>query len=66
VYKVLVWKTEGNRPLGRSRRRWEDGIGRNFREICWGVEWIQLAQDTDRWQAAVNTVMKLRVLAPWS
>jgi hypothetical protein len=67
VYKILVGKPEGKRPLGRARRRWEDGIRMSLREIGWGsVEWIQLAQDRDRWRAPVNTVMKLQVLAPRS
>jgi hypothetical protein len=67
VYKVLVGKTEGKRPLGRPRRRREDGIRMDLMETGWGsVEWIQLAQDRDRWRAVVNTVMKLRVLAPRS
>jgi hypothetical protein len=67
VYRVLTGKLEGNRPLGRPRRRWEDGIRINLRETGWGsVDWIQLAQDRDRWRAVVNTVMNLRVLAPRS
>jgi hypothetical protein len=67
VYRVLVGKIEGKRPLGRPRRRWEDGIKMDVREIGWGgVEWIHLAQDRDRWRAVVNAVMNLRVLAPWS
>jgi hypothetical protein len=67
VYKVLVENPEGKRPLGRPRRRWEDGIRMYLREIGWGsVEWIQLAQDRDRWRALVNTVMNLRVLEPRS
>jgi hypothetical protein len=67
VYKVLVGKPEGKRPLRRPRRRWECGIRMDLREIGLGiVEWIQLAQDTDWWQALVNTVMTLRVLAPQS
>jgi hypothetical protein len=65
VYRVLIEKSEGKRPLGRSRRRWEDGIRMDLREIVWGsVGRIQLAQDRDRWRAVVNTVMNLRVLAP--
>jgi hypothetical protein len=61
--RVLVGKPEGKRPLGRPRRRWEDEIRMDLREISWGsVEWIQLAQDRDRWRAVVNTVMKRRVL----
>jgi len=67
VYKVLMGKPEGKRPLGRPRHRWEDGIRMDLREIGWGsVEWIQLAQDRDRWQALVNMVMNLQVLAPQS
>jgi hypothetical protein len=67
VYKVLVGKPEGKSSLGRPRRRWEDGIRMDLREIGWGsVQWIQLAQERDRWWALVNTVMKLRVLAPRS
>jgi hypothetical protein len=65
VYKVLVGKPEGKRPLERPRRRWEDGINMDLREIGWeGVEWIHQAQDRDRWLAVVNAVMNLRVLAP--
>jgi hypothetical protein len=68
VYRVLVGKPEGKRPFGRPRRRWEDGIKMDLREIGWGggVEWIYLAQDRDRWRAVVNAVMNLRVLAPRS
>jgi hypothetical protein len=67
VYKFLVGKLEGKRPLGRPRRRWEDGIGMYLREICLGgVDWIILAQDRDRWRAVVSAVMNLRVLAPRS
>jgi hypothetical protein len=65
VYKVLVEKPD--RPPGRPRRRWEDGIRMDLRKIYWGsVDWIQLAQDRDWWRALVNTVMNLRVLAPQS
>jgi hypothetical protein len=67
VYKVLVGKPEGRRPLGRPRRRWEDGIRMDLREIgLGGVDWIRLAQDRDWWRAVVSAVMKLRVLAPRS
>jgi hypothetical protein len=67
VCKVWMGKPEGKRPLGRSRRRWEDGIRMDLREIGWGsLDWIQLAQDRDRFWPLVNTVMKLRVLAPRS
>jgi hypothetical protein len=58
-------KPEGKRPLGRPMRRWEDGIKMDLREIgCGSVDWIQLAQDRDRWRALVDTVINLRVLAP--
>jgi hypothetical protein len=67
VYKVLVGKPEGKRRLGRPRRRWKDGIRMELREIGWGsVQWIQLAQDRDRWQPRVNTVMDLLVPGPRS
>jgi hypothetical protein len=57
VYKVLIGKPESKRSLGRPRRRWEDGIRMDLREIGWGcVEWIQLARDRDRWRTLVNTV----------
>jgi hypothetical protein len=59
-----VGKPEGKRPLGRPRRRWEDGIRMDLREIGWGgVDWILLAQARDQWRAVVSAVMNLRVLA---
>jgi hypothetical protein len=62
AYNILVRRPEGRRPLGRPRRRWEDNIKMNLREIGFGdVDWINWAQDRDRWQALVNTVMNLRV-----
>jgi hypothetical protein len=65
VYNVLVGKPEGKRPFGRPRRRWEDVIRIDLKEIgFWGVDWIRLAQDRDRWRAVVSAVMNLRVLAP--
>jgi hypothetical protein len=65
VNKVLVGKSERKRPLGRPRRRWEDGIRMDLRGTgLGGVEWIRLAQDRDRWRAVVSAVMNLRVLAP--
>jgi hypothetical protein len=67
VYRVLMGKPEGKRPFERTRHRWEDGIRMDLREIgCESVDWLQLAQDRDWWQALVNTVMNLRVLAPQS
>jgi hypothetical protein len=60
VYKVLVGKPEGKRPLGRPRRRWED-IRMDLQEVgCGCMDWIGLAQDRDRWRAIVNAVMNLR------
>jgi hypothetical protein len=67
VYKVLVGKPEGKRPLGRPRCRWEDGIRMDLREIgLRSVDLIRLAQDRGRWRAVVSAVMNLRVLAPRS
>jgi hypothetical protein len=64
VYRVLVGKPKGKRPLGRPRCRW-GGIKMDIRQIGReGVEWIHLAQDRDRWRAVVTAVMNLRVLAP--
>jgi hypothetical protein len=62
AYRILVGTPEGKRPLGRPRRRWVDNIKIDLREIGWdGVDWIDLAQDSDQWRALVNTVMNLRV-----
>ena len=62
VYRVLVGKSEGRRPLGRPRRRWEDNIKMDLQEAgCGGVDCIELAEDRDRWRALVNAVMNLRV-----
>jgi hypothetical protein len=66
VYKVLVGKSKGKWSLRRWRRRWEDVIRMDFRETGWGVDWIQLAQDMDQWQAVVNEGMNFLVLASWS
>ena len=55
-------KPEGKRPLGRPRRRWDDNIKMDLQEIgCGGMDWIELAQDRDRWQAFVNAVMNVWV-----
>jgi hypothetical protein len=62
VYRSLVGKPEGKRPLGTPRRRWEDNIKMDLQEVgCVGTDWIDLAQDMDRWRALLNAVMNLRV-----
>ena len=62
VYRVLVGKPEGKRPLGRPRRRWEDNIKMDLKEVGGSCgDWMYLAQDRDRWRALVSTVMNLRV-----
>jgi hypothetical protein len=62
AYRILVGKPEGRRPLGRQRRRWVDNIKMDLRNIeLDGVDWINLAQDRDRWMALVNTVTNFRV-----
>jgi hypothetical protein len=62
VYRVLVGKPEGKRPLGRTRRRWEDNIKMDLQEVGGGgMDWIELAQDRERWRALLNAVMNLRV-----
>jgi hypothetical protein len=62
AYRVLVRKPEGRRSLGRPKRRWEDNIKMDLREVGWGgMDWVNLAQDRDRWRALVNAVMNLRV-----
>jgi ribosome biogenesis protein Nip4 len=61
AYNILVERPEGRRPLGRPRRRWEDNINMDLREIGFeDVDWIHWAQGRDRWRALVNTVMNLR------
>jgi len=62
VYRVLVRKPEGKRPLGRLKRRWEDNIKMDLQEVgCGGMDWIELAQDRYKWQDLVNTVMNIQV-----
>jgi hypothetical protein len=62
MYRALVGKPEGKRPLGRPRHRWKDNIKMGLQEVgCGGINWIELAQDRDSWQALVNVVMNLQV-----
>ena len=62
VYRVLVGKPEERRPLGRPRHRWEDNIKMDLLEVgCWGMDWIELALDRDRWRAFANAVINHRV-----
>jgi hypothetical protein len=62
AYRIMLGKPEGKRRLGRPRRRWEDNIKMDLREIGWsGMDWIDLAQDRDQWRAIVNMVMNLWV-----
>jgi hypothetical protein len=62
AYRILVWRPEGRRPLGRPRHIWEDNIKMYIQEVGWGgIDWIDMAQDRDRWQALVSAVMNLRV-----
>ena len=59
---VLVVKPERKRPLGRPRRRWEDNIKMDLQEVgCGGIDWMELAQDRDRWRAFVNAVKNIRI-----
>ena len=62
MYRVLVGKPEGRRPLGRPRHRWEDDIKVDLQEVgCGGMDWIELARDRERWRALVNAVLNLWV-----
>jgi hypothetical protein len=62
LYRVLVGKPEGKRPLGKPRRRWKYNIKMGIQGVgCGGMDWIDLTQDRDRWRAFVNAVMNLRV-----
>jgi hypothetical protein len=62
VHRVLVGKPEGKRPLGRPRRRWEDNINTDVEEVAGGGgDWMEMAQDRDRWRVLVNAIKNLRV-----
>jgi hypothetical protein len=62
VYRVLVGKPEGKKPLGRPRHRWENNLKTDLQKVGWrGMDWIDLAQYNDRWRALVNVVMNFRV-----
>jgi hypothetical protein len=61
AYRVWVGRPEGRRPLGRPRLRLEDNIKMDPQEVRWGMDWIELAENTDRWRALVSAVMNLRV-----
>ena len=66
VYRVLVGKPEGKRPLEKPRRRWEDNIKMDLKEVGGGCgDWMELAQDRERWRAHVSTVMNFRVPKMW-
>ena len=63
MYRVLVGKPDGRRPLERPRPRWVDNIKMDLQEVgCGGMDWIELDQDRYRWRALVNMVMNLRIL----
>jgi hypothetical protein len=62
AYRILVGRPEGRRPLGRPRRSWEENIKMDLQDVGWGgMDWIEMAQDRDRWRAVVNAVMNLQV-----
>jgi hypothetical protein len=61
AYRILMGRPEGRRALGRPRRRLEGNIKINIEDVGWGVDWIELAEDRDRWRAVMNVVMNLRV-----
>jgi hypothetical protein len=62
AYRILVGRSEGRSPLGRPRRRWEDNMKMELQEVGWrSMDWIDMAQDRDRWRTLVNEIMNLRV-----
>jgi hypothetical protein len=60
AYWFMVRNSEGGTLLGKTRYKWEDNIKMDFREVGWGMNWVDLAEDRDRWRAVVNVVMNLR------
>jgi hypothetical protein len=60
AYRILVGRPERRRPLGKPRRRWEENIKMDLQEVGWGMDWIELVQDRDRWWTLVNAVMNFR------
>jgi hypothetical protein len=61
IYRILVGRSQGRRPFGRPRRRWEGNIKRDLQEVGWGMDWIELAEDRERSRALVNAVMNLQI-----
>ena len=62
IYRVLVGKPEGKRPLGRPRYKWEDNIKTNLQAVgCGDIDWINVAWERDRWRALLNAVIKLGI-----
>jgi len=61
IYRLVVGKPQGKRPLGRPRSRWEDTIKMDLQKLGWGMDWIDLAQDRDSSRTLVNAVMNIRV-----
>jgi hypothetical protein len=60
VYRVLVWKPEGKRPLGRPRRRWDDNIKMDLQKVvCGSMDWTELSQDKDSWRALVTVDLRI-------
>jgi hypothetical protein len=57
----MLYRPEGRRPLDRPGRRWEDNIKMDLQDVGWGMDWIELAQDRDRWRALVNAVINIRI-----